>query len=90
MSIPTSGPAPLIIAQAIHLGILCRPRHSARFGHGCALEPSSDGCFFHRVCANGPTWSCFSVEPRELLGDWELTTTDILIREDAEASSIMF
>lgn len=86
MSIPTSGPASEIIAQAIHLGILCRPMHSERFGLGCALEPTKDGCFFHRVCADGPTWSCFVVEPREIICDWELTTMDILQREEAESS----
>lgn len=83
---PTHGPAPLIIAQAIELGLLCRPIHSPRVGVGEALEVSKE-CFWLR---NGHDHErpVFSPSPSELMQTWELTTMDLLRSEWDRATGV--
>lgn len=75
---PTHGPAPDIIAQALALGLLCRPTNSPRVGCGEALEVTRD-CFW--IYIHGESPRAFSVSPDELLQTWELTTKD-LVRDE--------
>ena len=75
----THGPAPLIIAQALELGLLCRPLHSSRICTGEALEVSRD-LFWHRN-GHDSGFSAFSPSPEELLQTWELTTPDLIRSE---------
>ena len=76
---PTVGGAPNIIAQALELGILCRPRHSTRVGVGEALVVSRD-LFWIKDGYEGRL-KVFSPSPDELMQDWELTTTDLIRSE---------
>jgi hypothetical protein len=76
---PTSGTAPTIIAQALELGILCRPRHSTRVGVGEALVVSRD--LFWIKDGHEGRLKVFSPSPDELMQDWELTTTDLIRAE---------
>jgi len=76
---PTSGNCSTIIQQALQLGILARPCRSTRVGAGEALEVS-DTCFWIRNGADSsaPIWT---PEPSDLVGDWELTTLDLIRQE---------
>jgi hypothetical protein len=76
---PTEGSAPNIIAQALELGILCRPMHSSRVGVGEALVVSRD-LFWIKDGYEGRL-KVFSPSPDELMQDWELTTTDLIRAE---------
>lgn len=78
---PTIGPAPLIIAQAIELGILCRPLDGKWFG--AALAPSKDS--FERIeAASNNYLGLYYPTPHQIMLDWELTTRGLI---DAEFNS---
>lgn len=79
MTRPTTGPAPLIIAQALELQILCRPTHSTRVGVGEALAVSRDLFWLHN--GHDSTFEVFHVSPEELTQDWTLTTQDLIRAE---------
>ncbi len=75
----THGPAPLIIAQALELGLLCRPIHPARVGTGEALEVSK--ALFWLRNGHDNEAPVFAPSPEELLQTWELTTRDLIRSE---------
>jgi hypothetical protein len=74
---PTRGYAPIIIAQALELGILCRPMHSSRVGVGEALEVTKDTFWL----VSGNETVVFCPTPDELTQTWELTTRDLVRSE---------
>lgn len=83
----TIGPAPLIIAQAMELGILCRPGELGWLGK--ALRPTVDG--FEIVEAWTDNWLGYqSVTPGQIVLDWTLTTLEILKSEERESTDKPF
>jgi hypothetical protein len=76
---PVIGPAPVIIAQALRLGLLCRPTHSSRVAYGEALEVSKD--LFWLRNGHDEEAPVFFASPEELCMDWELTTMDLIRSE---------
>lgn len=77
----TIGPASTIIAQALELGLLCRPTKGTGVGYGEALEVS-DTCFW--LVIGGKPWDRsepYTIRPTDLLCDWALTTKDLIQRE---------
>jgi hypothetical protein len=76
---PTSGNVSLILAQAIQLQILCRPCHSQRVGLGEGLACSADGFWLHNGADD--TFYEWTPVPSDMLGDWELTTQDLIRAE---------
>lgn len=79
---PVIGSAPEIIAQAMALGILCRPVEPGWCGE--ALEPRRDG--FRRIEA----WTTNLlgdrvITPHQILLDWTLITKELLEKECEEA-----
>ena len=82
MSKPTIGPAPLIIAQAVELGILCRPVEPGWCGE--ALSPGPDG--FQRIEAGSNNYlGLRNVTPGQIMLDWTLTTRELLEAEYQES-----
>lgn len=89
---PTIGPSHVIIAQALELGILCRPVYhnilgGIRVSSGEALEVSED-LFWHVDGAGGRR--VFHPSPSELVQDWALTTRDIIVSEWHKAQETPF
>ena len=80
---PVIGSCSEIVAQALALGLLCRPvlTRGANIGAGEALEVGKDS-FWHYY-AGDPTLpvTAYTVSPWELTLDWELTTKDLLRAE---------
>ena len=81
------GPAPLIIAQAIELGILCRPVEPGWCGE--ALSPGSDGFQRIEALSNGYI-GLRDVTPGQIMLDWMLTTRELLEAEYDEAAEAPF
>ena len=79
------GPAGDVIALALKLGILCKPRHSSRVGVGEALEVSRD--MFWRIDHECNT-EVFSPSPEEICQEWTLTTQDLITAEWQKATSV--
>lgn len=80
---PVIGPCSEIVAQALSLGLLCRPvlGHGVKIGAGEALEVGRDSFwFFHSGDPQQPVTE-YTVSPWELTQDWELTTRDLLRAE---------
>lgn len=91
---PTIGPSHIIIAQAMELGICCRPVyhnippfHGIRVPSGEALEVSED--LFWRVDGDGGR-EVFHPSPAELVQDWTLTTREIIAEERKKARETPF
>lgn len=76
----TIGPASVIIAQALQLGLLCRPTKGTGVGYGEALAVSED-CFWLVIGPETKSGPVYTLRPTDLLVDWELSTHDLIRRE---------
>ena len=73
------------VAEALRLGIFCRPvKRTASIGVGEALEVSPE-CFWMRT-AYSAKGELHHVSPEDLVGAWELVTLDILREEWRKAA----
>lgn len=79
---PTIGPANLVIAQAIELGILCRPVELGWIGS--ALAPTKDS--FEKIEAETNNYlGLYHPTPGQIMLDWMLTTKELIESEYRES-----
>lgn len=78
----TIGPAPTIIAQAMELGILCRPVELGWIGS--ALLPTTDSFERIEACSNNYL-GLYHPTPGQLMLDWMLITRELIESEYCES-----
>lgn len=84
---PTIGPANIVIAQAIELGILCRPVELGWIGS--ALAPTKEG--FEKIEAETNNYlGLYHPTPGQIMLDWMLTTRELIEAEYAESIKMGF